>query len=333
MNSLSKLFNFTNPGSVQHDEMPDIFPLDINKIDFIKTDIVTIYSKILIDVFERTGGLSEDQQDLLFDNCLQSESAEGLITMLAAGMADKKDLFIKYDQALQLVRPAVAAEISKIREDYLKFNESSEGVFISFKKFIRSDMVKMYSALEYCAIAALNKDINLASAIQIKIKDLRGSVALTDSADVKSQATSIATGLSKGKDVLIDAGDTILTSIPNLTAIKEGINFLNEKRSFYLGLPKSYILGEQTGGIGSTGEGDTKAIERGLKNYYFSIVKPVIKALLGIETSYKSQDFRMLTQGFAALQSFSLDDTGIIDDDEKRRIVRALFDLSDEAAE
>lgn len=323
--SLSTWFGFTT--TVQNGELPDIFPLGMAKADFIRTDIINIYTKILTDVLERTHGLSNDQEELLWDNCVQSDSADGLITMISQAMADKKELFLVYDPGVGVIRKATGEEQSQIREDYKAQAESSTGVYISFRNYNRSDMVKLYSDLEYCTVSALNKDVNLSKAIQIKMKDLRGSTSLVDKADVKDQAKLIAEGLSNGKDVLLDKEDVIETSNPDLSSIKESINFLNQKRSFYLGLPEAYINGIQTGGMGTSGENDTKAIERGLKNYYFSIIKPILKALFSVDTKYKSQDFRMLDQGLNALQTFSLVEEDLITLDQKKLIINQIFDF------
>lgn len=328
MSTLSTWFSWSVPTS--SDELPNIYPLNVTQEDFQKTDVINIYSKILTDVFERTHGLGEDHQAVLFDNCLQSESEHGLITMLAEAMQKKGDLFLVYDSAIGLLRKAKSQEMSQIRQDYEKQNESPVGVYLSFKKYKRSDMINLYSALEYCTVAALNKDINLSSAIQLKLKDLRSSTGLIDKADVKTQAQTIATGLSQGKDVLLDKEDMIETSTPQMESIKQAISFLNEKRAFYLGLPQAYISGIQTGGMGTSGENDTKAIERGLKSYYFSIVKPVCSTLFQIETTYKSQDFRMIDQALSALQTFALVDEELITTEQKQRIINQMFDFDDE---
>lgn len=328
MGSLSTFFSWSTPST--SDELPDIFPLNVIKSDFIRTDVVNIYSKILTDVLERTHGLSEDMQSTLFDNCLESEAEAGLITMLAEAMADKKDLFLVWEPGIKVLRRATGDEQNKIQEDYKAQGESKEGIYISFKKYRRSDMIKLYSGLEYCTVAALNKDINLAKAIQIKLKDLRGSTGLIDKEDVKKQAQSIAKGLGEGKDVLLDKEDMIETSNPDLNSIKESITFLNQKRSFYLGLPEAYINGIQTGGMGTSGENDTKAIERGLKNYYFSVVKPVLKALYGVDSKYKSQDFRMIDQALQALQTFSLVEDDLLSQDQKKAIINQLLDIDDD---
>lgn len=318
-------------GSTPVTELPDIFPLTVTQTEFIKTDIVSIYSKILTDVLERTHGLSDDQVSLMWDNCVKSNSSDGLITLLSQSMADKTELFLVYEKAVKVIRVATRDEEVKIREDYAKSAASKTGVFISFKNFSRSDMVKLYLALEYCTVASLHKAMNLSKAVQLKMNDLRASVSLADSADVKAQAKEIARALSLGKDVLLDAKDAIETNAPDLTAVKESVSFLIQKISFYLGLPEAYLIGEQTGGLGTTGENDTRAIERGLKAYYFSIMKPTLEALLGTSVSYKSQDFRQIAGSMEVIKTFSLIDESLISLENKQKIINQMLDLPEDA--
>lgn len=329
MSSLTTWFGWSVASS--HEELPEIFPIAMRREDFIKTDVVEIFKKILTDVVERTQGLKDDLVPLLWDNCLKSSSPDGLITMLAKAMSDKKELYLVYDKAVGVVREATFSEASQIKEDYKAKAESSVGVYVSFKNYVRSDMIKLYSGLEFCTVGALNKAMNLSTAIQIKINDLRASVSLGDSAEAKRQALEIAKSLSNGKDVYLDAKDSIENSMPDLTSVKASIEFLDAKRSFYLGLPAAYINGEQTGGLGTTGENDTKAIERGLKAYYFSIIKPTIEAVFGVKLSYKSQDFRQVTQALEAVKTFELVGEDMLTIDQKRLIVCGLLDIEVEA--
>jgi hypothetical protein len=295
--------------------------------DFVTIDVQNIFSRILTDVLERTQGIPEASEQLLWDNCVANESSDGLVTMLSKAMAGKHDLFLVYDKAVKLIRKADPKEESQIRKDYKDRGESVVGTYITFKNYTRSDMVRLYSALEYCAVAALSKSMNLSKAIQLKLSDLRSSVGLTDSADVKAQALKIAEGLQNGKDVMLDAKDTIETSAPDLTATKSAMEFIAQKRSFYLGLPATYITGESSKGLGDSGVGDAKAVERGLKNYYFSVIKPVSEALFGVKTTFKSEDFDGLSTSLEALKTFELTSDELISQDNKRVIINKLFGL------
>ena len=99
---LSEFFGWT--AGAESTELPDIFPIPIAASDFIKTDIVSLYAMILTDVLERTHGLSDDQAELMFDNCVMSNSSDGLITLLAKAMAEKQDLFLVYEKAVGVIR-------------------------------------------------------------------------------------------------------------------------------------------------------------------------------------------------------------------------------------
>lgn len=329
MNPLAEWFGFGDAPTTE--ELPDIYSMSITQADFVTVDIVSIYSKILTDVLERTHGLSDDQVALLWDNCLKSNAIDGVITLLAKAMADKADLFLVYEKGPGVIRVATNDERTKIEEDYKKQAKSSIGVFVTFKNFKRSDMIRFYIGLEYCTVAALNKSMNLSKAIQLKISELRSGVSLTDSAQTKAQGVLIANSLARGGDVMIDAKDSIETNVPDLTAVKAAIEFLINKLSFYLGMPDSYLIGEQTEGIGSSGENDMRAVERGLKAYYFSIMKPVLEAIFGATLSYKTQDVRQITSSLEALKTFDLISEEFVSKENKQKIINQLLNLPEDA--
>ncbi len=307
------------------DELPILFPLNIAEKDFVAIDVLNIYSKILTDVLERTEGLPEDSQNVLWDNCLASESSQGLVTLLATAMVNKSDLFLVFDKATKVLRKATPQEMAQIQADYKAKADSDVGVYVSFKAYTRTDMVRLYSALEYCTVSALNKSMNLSKAVQLKMNDLRASTALSDKDEVLAQGRLIADWLSKGRDILLDAKDIVETATPDLTATNAAMEFLSEKRSFYLGLPCSYITGELNSGLGDTGQADAKAIERGLKAYYFSIIKPVCKALFGEDLTFKSDDFAQLDSSLNALKIFELTSEELITTENKISIINKLF--------
>lgn len=328
--SIANWFSFGG-GSSSPSELPDIFPIGMVQVDFIRIDVMNIYSKILTDVVERTHGLSEDEQNTLWDNCVKSESTSGLITLLATAMTDKTDLFLVYEPGIKVLRRATGEEQAKITEEYKNPKlETHTGLYVSFKNYTRTDMVKLWSSLEYATVCALNKQMNLSKALQFKMSDLRATTSLTDSAAVTTQALAAARAMACGKDVLIDAKDVIETAKPDLTATQSAMEFLNEKRAFYLGLPDSYICGEQTGGVGSTGENDTKATERGLKNYFSSIMKPVLESLFDATITYKSQDFRQISSALEAMKTFELTDESLITHDNKKKIIEGLLDIDED---
>lgn len=325
--SISSFFGFRALTSDSESELPEIFPLSLKLAEFVDTDVLNVYSKILTDCIERTQGIPEKVVPLLWDNCLQSESSDGLITLLACAMANKKELFLVYNKAVGVLRIATNDEAGQIRKDYEAQGQSTLGIFVSFKGYTRTDMVKIYSSMEYCVVSSLNKMMNLSKAIKFKMSEMRSSVSLTDSSIAMAQARLIATALSNGRDVMMDKEDDVTTNAPDISSIKESIMFLDSKRSFYFGMPLSYINGEQTPGIGSTGEADSKAVERGLKQYFISIVKPVLEALFKITVTFKSNDFRQIGSALEAIKTFELVGNELLSQDDKKLIIARLFDV------
>lgn len=326
---MSGLFSwaFKSNKELGESEIQEIFPLALAKLEFMRADILSTYVKILTDVAERCHGLKEEQEPLLWDSCVQSEAPEGLISLIAAAMTDKRELFIVYVPSVKIIRKATREEETKIREDYKKSGESKTGVYVSFKGYRRTEMLEIYSGFEYCVLASLNKTLNVAKSVQFKIGDLRKSVGLNDAAIAKEQAKSIAEAMRKGNDVLLDASDSVTTATPDTAPTEKAMTFLAAKKAFHLGLPLSYVEGEQTPGIGSTGEADMRAVERGLRQYFVSIIRPVFEAVFGVEVEFKTQDFRQMTTALEVLKTFDLVSDDNLSRDSKQAIVARVFDL------
>lgn len=318
-------------GSDKTERLPEIFPMSVKSGDFVSIDCQTIYKRILTDVLERTDGLSEEEKVLLWDNCLGSEKQDGLVSTLAKAMTDQSELFLVYKSALKVIRKADAIEEAQIKADYAKMGESKVGVYITFKNFKQSDMIKLYSALEYCGVNSFWKSMNLSKALQIKINELRSSTGLNDKADVQKQAVEIAKALSEGLDIYIDAKDILELLKPDLTATTSAMELIAQKRSFYLGLPASYITGVASKGLGDSGLGDNKKIEQGLRGYYFSIIKPVTKGLFGKTTTFKSEDFDQIMASMEVMKTFSITDDEMVSMDNKRGILNKMLGLPADA--
>ena len=332
MSNILKMIGF---GGAQNNqptrELPDIFPFPVPKATFIKNDVETIYKRILIDTLERTYGIPEDLNILLWDSCLKSEKSEGLVTMVAKAMVEKSDLYLVYLPAVKLIRKANQKESSEIKADYDKMGESKTGIYISFSNYTNTDMMLLYSALEYCTIGSFHKKMNLSNAVQIKINDLRASIGTSDSGQAVEQAVAIATALGAGRDVLLDAKDILEALTPELESTNSASSLIDRKRSFYLGLPAAYIVGLTGKSLSDTGEADTKAVERGLKAYYFSIVKPITESLFKISTNYKSENNLKLELALQVLKDFELTSEQYISLENKQKVINKSFDLPEDA--
>lgn len=331
---MSSWFSFlgrdTNPA-----ELPNIYPIPIVQKDFVTIDVQNIFSRILIDTFERTHGIPDDEKMLIWDSCMASDVSDGLVTMLSKAMAEKQDLFIVYIKTLKLIRKATAEETSIIREGYKKKAEPVKvdggvGIFVTFKNFKKADMVKFYSALEWCSVGGLWKQANLSQALQLKFKDMRGSISNSDAPSAKAQAEAIAKNLANGKDVAIDGDDTIETAKPDVTATNSSLEMIQKKQALYLGMPASYLSGEQTGGLGEKGSTDQKAVDRGLKNYFFSIVKPVSDGIFSVKTEFKAEDSEGTSSALEVLKTMDTTSNEFLSQENKTKVVNKAFGLDED---
>lgn len=320
-------FSFLSPVVSNHVSVNSVFPLSLACPSFIKTDIVTTYKKILTDTCERTSGIPKKLQKHLYDSCLQSDNSFGLITYLANAMYSKSELYLVFKN--DVLRVATADEKELIKKDYDTRSESSVGVYVSFRNFDASDMVKIYSTLEYCVLGSMHKSLNLSNAIQFKMNDMRQSTALNDASLIVEQATEIAKALGLGKDIIIDKNDEIATAMVDTAPSEKASTFLMSKKAFYLSMPLSYIDGIQTVGMGSTGEQDMKAVERGLRQYFVSIIEPVVGAIFNLKSlKFDTQDFRQITSALEILKSLDLvSDENLMPLKLKQRIIARAFEI------
>lgn len=327
--NFANLFNWGGASLGPKDtELPNLYPMPIIQAKFVTTAVQNLYARILTDVFERTVGIPDEKQKLLWDNCVASELPDGLITMLAKAMSEKKDLFIVYDKSVELIRKAKVEEENIIRADYKKAGKSSVGTYISFKNYTRTDMVEFYTLLEFHTAGALFKTMNLSQAIQFKISDLRASVALNDAEKAQTQAAAIAKALTDGRGAALDAKDIIEMVKPDLTATTASEEFINKKLSRYLGLPASWITGQEKNSMGDTGAGDAKSVERGLLNYFFSVVKPVCEALFEIQKlEFETEDYASISSSLEVLKTFEVTSDEYLGKDSKQRIINKVFGL------
>jgi hypothetical protein len=311
--------------------LPEIYPIPIAQSLFVAIDVQNIFKRILIDVLERTQGVPEKKKNLLWDSCVKDQSQDGLISMIAKAMTDMNDLYLVYVPAVEVVRKATATEERQIREDYVTQARSNVGVYISFKKYSVSEMVKFYSALEYSSVGGLYKSQSLSHAIQIKVNQLRASIGNGDSERAVTDAKAIAEGLKDGASVMLDKDDLIETAKPDLTATQSTMEFIAHKQSFYLGLPKSWILGESKSGLGDSGNKDAKAIDRGLKPYFFSILKPVLDSIFAINVDFKSEDNENISVANETHKTFELTSEDYVSKENKLKILNKLYSLPENA--
>jgi hypothetical protein len=304
----------------------ELYALSVAVDKFVTADLRATFTKILTDVAERSHGIKDKQWKLLFDSCIVTDVPNGLISLVVDAIIYKKDLFLVYKKGENVLRRATPLEERDIK-DKSKTGDLSAGVWVSFKNYDKVDILRTYTEIEFCVMQSLYKSVNLARAIQIKIKEMRSSVSLEDSSVAIAQARGIGEALREGDEVLIDEGDKIETSKIDIEPAKQTIMFLDGKRSFHLSLPQAYVNGTMTVGIGSTGEADAKAIDRGLKQYFLSIFQPIVEAVFDVDLTFRSEDTNQIRTAVEVHKSIELTTDELLSRETKQEIVAQLYDV------
>ncbi|MDR3050006.1 MAG: hypothetical protein LBV16_09295 [Elusimicrobiota bacterium] len=309
---------------------PFDFSKSISKALFIEYALENIYRKILTDCYAKSQGISDKNKVFYWDSVVKSwgksAAGAGLITMLSKCMAKKADLFLTFKESV--LREANSSEQKEIENGFKnKDNKAavSNGFWFSFTDYTLTDILKVLYLFQYLILASAHTGMNVAKAVQLKIHELRNTIAYSEKDQAAEQAIAIMSGLKSGKAVLLDALDKIENAAVDMKSTETAIAFVNNLISFYLNMPLSYINGQLTTGISTTGESDNIAVERGLEAFFNSIFKPVSDEIFKSDLSFVSDNWRVLQSGAVILQTMSMLDDNILALDIKRNVVNAIF--------
>lgn len=320
---------FSRPSAVTS-PVPALWPMSLVSKLYTEIFMRMIYSRILMDVLARSHKISDTFRPLLLNSC-EGLGQKGLVGYIVESMVRQDVLVLKYEANILAVpeykeREAILTE--------LKDGKQRERVLVlSFKDYHRSTVLRQYLEHKYLLLCTQNKALNLSAAVQIKIDNLRQSVALNDGDPAEEQARKIAEALLEGRPALLDSKDVIELLSPDTGPLKEVSADLHAEISFILGLPLSWITGVQKVGLGDTGDADARAIERGLEPYFWESVYPAFQKLFGVSLTFQTDDYRNITPGLEALKTFELTGDGLMAWEEKRKVVADLLGLDEKAIE
>ncbi|MDR0675556.1 MAG: DUF1073 domain-containing protein [Elusimicrobiota bacterium] len=303
--------------------LENIFKLEEDKENFKKNYAIEIYKRLLTDCYYKSVGLAENTENSFWDSYLATEANKGLITLLAEAMYAKTKLYLIYIRNENIVRIATADEQKQIDNDIKNKGKSKIGIVCSFENFYKTNLLKMYLDLIYTTISGINTGINLTQAIILKIGDLRQNISSNDRLDPISQAKKINTGMKEGKSVMLDAKDNIELPKYDVGPTEQSLKLFNSFIANLLGMPLSYVNGELTQGLSTTGESDQLAINRGLAYYFNSIFKPIVDNLMGLKIKFMIENWRKLEAVSNLLPI--LETSEIVSDEYKKIFIDEVF--------
>lgn len=298
------------------------FCVEMKAADFVDFKVITLYAKILRRCYAKSSGLSDEQAANLWDSVDLGDAQHGIINKVSLAMAKKKELILFKDGGI--VREAEQAEADQIKKDYEERGRSDKGVYLNFKKYAMTDVLRLYMAFIFEIIRGAWVNVNLTKALQLKIADARKTIAASDAADPMQVASNVVNALKDGKSVFLDAGDEVKTTDLQTQAIKDALSLVYGLLAGELGVSTAFICGELTSGMAVTGEADVNANEDGIKDFFNSVFKPIMDKLFGVSLKFKSDNWRRIKE-FAQIIPF-VETAEYISEEKKRELLERLFE-------
>jgi hypothetical protein len=327
---MSNWFSKFFPSHDVSDEIKHPFQLCITKDDYVRMSLVLLFERIFTDTLPFTRGLTEKHLMVLHDTAAYPKTNKGLFALVAKALVSRGDLFLKYFPEFDVLREATYEERNLIIADYEKVGRSPNALAVSFVDYWRAILLNAYAGLEYSTMKHTNSLLGLSEALIIKIEDARKSVALSDASIAKAQGKLVADALRKGNAVLLDSGDMVELPSVDVSTVDASFTFLSKKKAEIIGLPLAYLTGEQTAGLNADGGADSKAIEKGLESIFDSILKPIYEKIFGVETDFQSKDKGQADSALNTLETFDRTSDDFLSKEDKREIIRSMFELGEE---
>lgn len=298
------------------------YKLAIDEVHFVNFNTALLYQKILKRCFAKSTGISEEEARNLWDSVELSNAQYGTISRIADAMTCKKELILVNDAGI--VRLADSNEAQEIKKAYEEGLSVNSAVYMNFQKYTLTDIIKVYMSLIYDVMGGAKVNLGLSKALQVKIADLRKTIATSSSEDARTQAQAIVSALKDGKSVAVDAGDIIATTELQTTPVIDGLKLVYGCLASVLGVSTSFICGELTSGMAVTGEADVNANEDGIKDFFNSVFKPIHDKLFGIKIKFKSDNWRKFKE-YAQVLPY-IESSMYITDEQRQRFFEFLFE-------
>ena len=312
---------------IQKDNLNLCFDLSLKEKEFVDYMISDLYQSILTMCFDKIifPDAEKDFKDKItpsfYDNLSVEGINKGIIKNLAYGIVQNKTIFLVNASAGDniIVRQGTQEELQKYEKEQGNIKNQIQ---MDFTKYNQSKTLKLFYSMIYWIIRATNTNVKISNSVLVKIAKLRELVAKEDAEEVIKQAKEINDAIKKGNSIIADKDDTMERLEINSQATKDALDVAFSLISGLIKMPLSFVNGELTTGLTQTGDSDNLAIERGLKNYYYTILKPCTEKLFETKTRFSSDNTAKLKTLIGILPQLEL--STLLTDDEKRAIIEDL---------
>lgn len=312
---------------IQKDNLSLSFDLFLKEKDFVDYMVSDLYQSIFTMCFDKIifPDAEKDFKDKItpsfYDNLSVEGINKGIIKNLAYGIVQNQTFFLVNASAGDniIIRQGTQEELQKYEKEQGNIKNQIQ---MDFTKYNQSKVLKLFYSMIYWIIRATNTNVKISNSVLVKIARLRELVAKEDAEEVIKQAKEINDAIKKGNSIIADKDDTMERLEINSQAIKDALDVAFSLISGLIKMPLSFVNGELTTGLTQTGDSDNLAIERGLKNYYYTILKPCIEKLFETKTRFSSDNTTKLKTLIGILPQLEL--STLLTDEEKRLIIEDL---------
>lgn len=311
---------------IQKDNLSLSFDLFLKETEFVDYMVSDLYQSILTMCFDKI--IFPDEKDFkdkitpsFYDNLSVEGINKGIIKNLAYGIVQNQKVFLVKASAGDniIIRQGTQEELQKYEKEQGNIKNQIQ---MDFTKYNQSKALKLFYSMIYWIIRATNTNVKISNSVLVKIAKLRELVAKEDADDVIKQAKEINDAIKRGNSIIADKDDTMERLEINSQATKDALDVAFSLVSGLIKMPLSFVNGELTTGLTQTGDSDNLAIERGLKNYYYTILKPCTEKLFDTKTRFTSDNTAKLKTLIGILPQLEL--STLLTDDEKRAIIEDL---------
>lgn len=311
---------------IESDDLKLCFNLKLGEKDFVDYMVSDLYQTILTMVFDKMifpskKDLKDEITASYYDNLSVEGINKGIIKNLALGIVQNQTVFFVNASTGKDVIVRLGTTEEEQKYDEAEGNIKKQ-VKMDFTKFNQVKLLKLFYQMIYWIIRATNTNVKISNAVLVKIARLRELVAKEDADDVVKQAKEINDAIKSGNSIIADKDDTMERLEIKSQSTKEALDVVFSLISGLVKMPLSFVNGELTTGLTQTGDSDNLAIERGLKNYYYTILKPCSEKLFDAKSSFVSDNTARLKTLIGILPQLELSE--ILTDEEKRLIVENL---------
>ena len=312
---------------IQKDNLSLSFNLSLKETEFVDYMVSDLYQSILTMCFDKIifPDAEKDFKDKItpsfYDNLSVEGINKGIIKNLAYGIVQNQKVFLVNASAGDniIVRQGTQEELQKYEKEQGNIKNQIQ---MDFTKYNQSKVLKLFYSMIYWIIRATNTNVKISNSVLVKIAKLRELVAKEDAEEVIKQAKEINDAIKRGNSIVADKDDTMERLEINSQATKDALDVAFSLVSGLIKMPLSFVNGELTTGLTQTGDSDNLAIERGLKNYYYTILKPCTEKLFDTKIRFTSDNTAKLKTLIGILPQLEL--STLLTDDEKRAIIEDL---------